>query len=265
MDEITPEIKELIDLLDKKSKLVALLAPSFPIDFSYPEIVGMLKRLGFKYVIEVAKGAAETNRQLLNLLKLHPEKRYIANPCPTIVRIIKNRYPHLVPFLAPIDSPMVATAKIASEKYPDYKRVFIGPCIVKKMEASEGHPELEILVLTYKEIKKVFEMKNISPQKGDEISFFDISNPYTRLYPISGGLAQSSCLTESLASSEYNVISGPKLVEKALREFPDKEELKVLDILTCEGGCINGPGIISKDPLDDRRQKIIDYWKGRSS
>jgi len=42
MENTTPEIKELISLLKKKNKLVAMLAPSFPVDFSYPEIIGML-------------------------------------------------------------------------------------------------------------------------------------------------------------------------------------------------------------------------------
>ena len=260
MENTTPEIKELLNLLSKKSKLAAMLAPSFPIDFSYPEIIGMLKRLGFKYVAEVARGAAETNRQLLALLKLHPHGRYITSPCPTIVRLIRNKYPELTSFLAPIDSPMIATAKIVSKKYPNYKKVFIGPCFAKKAEAKEDHSELDILVLTYKEIKKVFEIKNISPRKSDKSLSFDITGQNTRLYPVSGGLAQSSGLTRNLTDAEYDVISGPKLAEKTLQKFPTQIHLKVLDILYCEGGCINGPGTVTKDSLDRRRQKIITHW-----
>lgn len=260
MQNFTPEIKELLNLIKKKSKMVALLAPSFPVDFSYPEIVGMLKRLGFKYVVEVAAGAIKTNQQLRALLKLYPHKKYITNPCPSIVRLIKNKLPQLVPFLTPINSPMIATAKIVAKKYPDYKKVYIGPCFVKKLEAKEDCPELEILVLTYKEIAEVFKIKNIFLEKRDKSSSFDIIGPKTRLYPISGGLAQSSGLTKKLTDPEYDVVSGPKLVEKALQEFLNKPELKVLDILYCEGGCINGAGVITKDSLDRRRQKIIAYW-----
>ncbi|MEK7664635.1 MAG: hypothetical protein AAB361_00670 [Patescibacteria group bacterium] len=51
MNEITQEAKELINLIEKKSKIAAMLAPSFVVDFKYPEIVGMLKRLGFKFVL----------------------------------------------------------------------------------------------------------------------------------------------------------------------------------------------------------------------
>ncbi len=260
MKDTTPEIRELLNLVAKKSKIAAMLAPSFPVDFSFPEIVGMLKRLGFKYVVEVAVGAIKTNRQLRALLKLYPHKRYITNPCSTIVRLVKNNYPRLVPFLTPIDSPMIAAAKIVAKKYPNYKKVYIGPCFVKKIEAKEDHPELELLVLTYKEIAEVFKIKNISPEKSDRHSSFDMSGSDARLYPISGGLAQSSGLTKKLTDPEYDVISGPKLAEKAIQEFPNKPELKVLDILYCDGGCINGTGVLTKDSLDRRRQKIITYW-----
>lgn len=253
-------IKELLSLIEKKEKIVALLAPSFMVDFSYPEIVGMLKRLGFKRVVEVSAGATKTNKQLLALLKLHPKKKYITSPCPNIVRLIRNKYPRLVAFLTPINSPMSAVAKMVEKKYPKYKKVFIGPCPAKKLEAKEDYPELNILVLTYKEIVKVFEFKNILPQKNDKNTSFDVIGPKTRLYPISGGLVQSSGLTRKLTDPEYDVISGFRLAEKAIQEFPHKSELKVLDILFCSGGCINGPGVMTKNSLDRRRQKIITYW-----
>jgi len=260
-ENLTAETKEFLNLLDKKTKMAAMLAPSFPIDFDYPFIIGMLKRLGFKYVAEVARGAIETNKQLSALLKLHPNKKYIANPCPTIVRLIRNKYPRLVHFLTPIDSPMAATAKIVSKKYPGFKKVFIGPCIMKKLESKEDYPKLDILVLTYKELKKIFEIKKIIPKKSDKLFSFDITGKQTRLYSVSGGLAQSSCLNKNLTDPEYDVVSGPQLAEKTLQGFPTETNLKLLDILSCKGGCINGPGIASKDPLDKRRQKVISYWK----
>ena len=258
--KLTKEIEKLLELLEKKEKLVAMLAPSFVVDFSYPEIVGMLKRLGFKYVVEVARGAKETNRQLLALMKLYPEKRFITSPCPSIVRLIRNKYPELLPFLAKIDSPMSATARIVLKEYPDCKRVFIGPCFAKKFEAKEDWPELEILVLTYREIQTIFEIKGIFPIEEDKKERFDIAYQETRLYPISGGLAQSSGIIKSLTDPQYDVVSGPKLAEEFLRKFPYQPDLRVLDILYCEGGCINGPGVITKESLDRRRQKVINHW-----
>jgi iron only hydrogenase large subunit-like protein len=260
MENLSQEGEELVKLFDKKEKLVAMLAPSFPVVFKYPQIVGMVKRLGFKYVVEVARGAEETNKQLLALMEEHPDKRYIANPCPTIVRLIRSKYPHLVEYLAPIDSPMTATAKIVAKEYPGYKKVFIGPCLLKKLEANEDHPELGILAITFKDLQEVLKAKNVKPSFFDRFSSFDISAQETRLYPISGGLSQSSEIIKKLTDPEYDVISGSALANKVLQEFVNKPQLKVLDILNCDGGCINGPGIVSKDSLDRRRKKIIAYW-----
>jgi iron only hydrogenase large subunit-like protein len=261
--ELSPEVSELIKLLENKTKLVAMIAPSFPVVFNYSEIIGMLKRLGFKYVVEVARGAEETNKQLLALMKLHPDRKYITNPCPTIVRLIRNKYQYLLRYLTPIDSPMIATAKIVAKEYPKYKKVFIGPCIAKKLEAKEDYPELDILVLTYKELQDVFKYKNISPEKTDKSEHFDLIAQETRLYPVSGGLSQSSKIIKKFTDPEYDVISGTELSKKALDEFIGNYDLKILDILNCDGGCINGPGIVSSDSLDRRRQKVISYWKRR--
>lgn len=259
MENSSPEICKLISALEANKRLVAMLAPSFPVDFSYPEIVGKLKRLGFTYVVEVARGAMETNRELLKCLQKNPKARFITSPCPAIVRLIRNKYPELVKFLAPVDSPMCQTAKLIQQNFPGLKPVFIGPCSPKKAEATQDHPELGILVLTYKELKEIFAIKHIKEDSSDFMASFDMTGPETRLYPISGGLAQSAALNNFLTDQELDVISGPKLVEKALKGFL-RNRLRVLDILFCDGGCIAGAGITSSLPTLKRREKVITHW-----
>ena len=256
------EKEQLLEFIKNKEKMVAMLAPSFLIDFPYPEIIGRLKRLGFDYIVEVSAGAIETNKQLKSLLKQNPDKRYISNACPGVVQLIKSKYPKLVSFLAPIDTPMMAIARIVQKKYPNYKKVFIGPCFMKKIESQEN-PELDILVLTYKEIAEIFKIKKIGEEKQDSSCSFDIAGLETRLYPISGGLAQSSGIVKALTNQEWDVISGKDLVEKNLQGFSDNLEIKILDALFCDGGCVNGPGIISKDSLDNRRKKVINHWMNK--
>ncbi len=155
MEQQSPEIEELLRALKRKESLIAMLAPSFPIVFSYPQIVGKLKRLGFKRVIEVARGAQETNRQLLELLKKEPRSRYITSPCPAIVRLIRSKHPELEKYLSPTDSPMVASSKLVRDEFPGSRSVFIGPCLVKKLEARENL-RLNILAITFSELKNLF-------------------------------------------------------------------------------------------------------------
>ncbi|MEK7611500.1 MAG: [Fe-Fe] hydrogenase large subunit C-terminal domain-containing protein [Patescibacteria group bacterium] len=261
MSNLSPEAQRLVDSLAKKEKLVALLAPSFPIDFDPATIAAELKSLGFTHIVEVSAGAVETNRQLLTLLKENPQARYITSPCPTLVRLIRKKYPQLVKFLSPTDSPMVATVKIVKEKYSGYRPVFIGPCLVKKLEASEDYPDLNLLVLTYKELIQVMESLGRKTGELKEVSGFDVIETTTRLYPISGGLAQSAKVKDYLAEDEYLVVSGLREVEAALAEFEVNIKIRLLDVLFCEGGCIGGPGIASKLSLTDRRDRITRFWQ----
>ena len=250
----------LIDLINKKEKLVAMLAPSFPIVFSYPAIITMLKKIGFSYTVEVAVGAKKTNEELLALMQANPNGRYITSPCPTIVRMIKKITPGVEGYLTPgVDSPMVATAKIIRETYPDHRPVFIGPCIMKKIEAKEDCPEFNILVLTYTELSQVFSHFGIQEESNAD-DHFDISEPgQTRMYAVDGGLAHSSGITSKLPNGAVKIVSGAQENLAAIKEFDTNPAIRLLDILNCPGGCIGGPGIQSPLTKDERKQKIVDY------
>lgn len=266
MENYSPELQTFLNLLQKKTKMVAMLAPAYLIDFEYPQIAGKLKRLGFQYVVEVAAGALGTNADLVCLMKKNPPERYITSPCPTIVRLIRQQYPRLVKYLAPVASPMIQSAKLVIKKYPNYQPVFIGPCLLKKKEASEDYPQLNLIVLTFQELQKVFEILKIADDSADSQARFDIVGEPTRLYPISGGFAQSSHVNGLLSRDEYQVISGFKQVNEALNGFEKNQSIKLLDILFCDGGCISGPGIINHSlSLSERRQKVIDHWQKKSS
>ena len=257
------DVEQLIQLLKEKKHLVVMLAPSFPIMYDYPDIVKRLKQMGFHEVLEVSVGAETTNAQMLMELNKDKKKRFITSPCASAVRLIRKKYPQLEKYLAyNVDSPMVATAKIAHHKWPDAKVVFIGPCIVKKLEVSEDHPDLDILVLTYKELNEV--MNAIHPDTTKLVeNLFDLENSNTRLYPISGGLAQSSGVKEILSEDEVQVISGWKNCAEALDNFEKNTSVRLLDILFCDGGCINGPGIESTLTVEERRNKVIAYKEQR--
>ena len=252
--------EQLKILLEKKEHLVAMVAPSFPIMYGYPEIVTKLKALGFEYVVEVSVGAKKTNESVIKILKENPNSRFITSPCASFVRYVRTKHPEFLKYLAfQADSPMVATAKIVHEKYPNYKPVFIGPCIVKKLEASEDYPELNMLVLTYKEIEKILSEKNLSALPVNPLDTFDLAERSTRIYPFDGGLTDSSGIRSVLKDDEIRIISGYKNCEATLSEFETNKKIRFVDILFCEGGCINGPGIISSLPVEERKKKVLEY------
>jgi iron only hydrogenase large subunit-like protein len=254
------EKNKLIDLINNKAQMVAMLAPSFILNFNYPQIVTMLKKLGFAYVVEVSAGAKRTNEGVLAALQSNPNARFITSPCPSFVRLVRTKYPHLTRYLAlTVDSPMIATAKIVKEKYPGFKPVFIGPCIVKKLEASEDYPQLDILVLTYQEISDVFKQFNIVEEPADSNITFDILEKSTRTYPTDGGLTFTSGVDKILQPEEYKIVSGWKNCEETLLEFDSNPKLRFADVLFCEGGCINGPATDKTLTIEQRKEKVKEF------
>lgn len=251
---------KLINLLNQKAKLTAMLAPSFPIMYDPREIVTRLKSIGFSKVVEVAVGAKETNRQAVEILKNNPSTRFITSPCPSFVRYMRTKHPDLLHFVAlEVDSPMTATAKIVRKKWPDHQPVFIGPCLNKKLESSQDHPDLNILVLTYRELDLVFQKLVTNHQSLITDSSFDLTEPSTRIYPIDGGLTDSSGARNILNKEQIRVVSGWKNCETAILEFEQNKNIRLLDVLFCDGGCIMGPGIQSNLTLEERKNKILAY------
>lgn len=251
---------KVAELLEKKEKLVAMVAPSFPIMYEKKEILSRLKKLGFSYVVEVSVGAKKTNEEVLTLLKANPTARFITSPCASFVRLVRRKYPQLLPFLAfKADSPMVATTRIVHEKYPGYQAVFVGPCVVKKLEATEDYPELNILVINYKELNSILNKFDHGELDSTYFGDFDMVEKETCIYPFDGGLTISSGIKTILKDDEIRIVSGWKNCEATLEEFQSNPKIRFVDILFCEGGCINGPGVESKLTIPERKQKVLDY------
>lgn len=128
-------------LLNNDSKVAAIVAPSFPAEFQeltdYRELIGMIRAIGFDYVLEVAFGADLVADRFKKLVGGNDEY-YISSDCPSIVNYVKYYHPSLVDNLAPVVSPMVAMSRVVKTMYgKDTNVVFIGPCIAKKAESSE--------------------------------------------------------------------------------------------------------------------------------
>ena len=116
-------------LLKSGKKTVAILAPSFPAEFNemeFPELVGMIKALGFNFVNEVGFGAELVANKMKELVDSTTEERYIATACPAVFGYVKRYHPGLIPNLAPVVSPMIATARMVKKLYGnDIKIVFL--------------------------------------------------------------------------------------------------------------------------------------------
>jgi len=256
-------IEVALSLLKSSNLVAAILAPSFVAAFhecSPLQVVSALRKLGFDMVCEVAFGAELISCEYARIAPSHPEG-YISTPCPAIVDLVEIHYPELLPLLAPIVSPMIALGRyLKKEKGQHLKVVFIGPCVAKKEEIK--HPSVRgavDVVLTFAEIREIFNSKKIKLNKQDEVDFDPPKASLGRSFPLHGGLLRTAALKSDILEKNILAISGLEDT-LALMESLSKGYVKgkFIDVLFCKG-CINGP--IMEDALGPvrRRDKVIDF------
>jgi iron only hydrogenase large subunit-like protein len=191
------------------------------------------------------------------------QKYYITSPCPIVVSFIEKKYPEFVEFLIPYASPMQAMSKIAKKNFPDYKIVFISPCQAKRLLEAPKLTEYIDLVITFKELRELLDAAGINAEDLSEnhYPFDSFITESTKIYPISGGLAQTSHVRSFFKKEEICIADTIPNIDKVLAEMrAGTSPYKFIDILNCVGGCIGGPDIINRDmPLEEKKQLIIDY------
>ncbi len=252
------------EILNSDVKKVAMVAPSFPAEFhdvDYKRMIGALRKLGFNHVHEVGFGADLVSMAYKRLIDSNPDGSYIATTCPAIVAYVEKYYPELIPNLAPIVSPMIATARVLRELYGnDVKMVFIGPCVAKKGENEKDCYKGEIdEVMTFVELRELFDSLGIDRHNSADSEFDEPSAGKGALYAVSRGLLQSAGIKEDLVQGNVVVADGKVNFVDAIKEF-EKESLStnLLETLCCEG-CVMGAGINNFIPMYKRRHKVSVY------
>jgi len=246
-----PRIEEVL----KKKKCVALVAPSFVAEFSYPSVLNQLKKLGFDKSVELTFGAKMINRDYHKILE-STNKLLISSVCPGIVEMIKEKFPEYKENIIPVDSPMVATGKICRKFFPKHKLIFISPCNYKKIEAENS--EYIDYVMDYSQLKELFKKYKIGKIEKD-ILFDKFYNDYTKIYPLAGGLGKTVHLKGILKKDEIETIDGIGKVMKWL-EKPNKK-IKFLDVNFCVGGCIGGPCTDQNLTIEQKKKRVLSYAK----
>jgi iron only hydrogenase large subunit-like protein len=267
--QVRDDTERTFALLESGDEVHAIIAPSFPAEFTeFPPatLVAMLRALGFEHVHEISLGADLVAQAYRRLLEENPDKRYITTPCPAVVSYVRKYHPRLMPNLAPLVSPMVAYARVLRQEFgPDLKVVFAGPCVAKKRASIDfWHHEIEA-VLTFAELRDMFEKKGIRPEQfeGVEDAFEPPFGGIGMVFPISGGLLQTAELTEDLLTGDTIVAEGRDEFVDTISEFDlAHADTRLLDVLACQG-CYAGAGMTSDSTMLQRRTAISKYARDR--
>jgi iron only hydrogenase large subunit-like protein len=262
--------EQVKNLLASKRKSVALIAPSIASEFDditdYRKFVGMIRSLGFDYVHENSFGVDLIARAYADLFEQAKGKYYITANCPAIVKIIEKFNPDLVPNLAPLVSPMIATAMVVKKLYgDDIATVYIGPCIDSKDESLlYNSGKLIEGVLTFIELRQLFDEFKIQERL---VTMSEFDPPYGfwgALYPLPAGILQAAGIKRDLVTSRVITASGKDDILDAINDF-DKYIDTIhhhFNLFFCSG-CLLGPGMLHHTERFKRRSLVRRYAQKR--
>ncbi len=210
-------------------------------------VLNALIHMGFDDVFEVSAAAelvSDATRVLLS------EKRdglpLISTACPSIVRLIRVRFPNLIPQMLPLKPPVEIAASMAVRRAMEKTGLsreeigvfFISPCPSKVTYAKAP------LGTEKSEIDHVLAIKDVYPhllshmKKVDEDNMMDLAT--SGKIGISWG--RSGGEASGLFTDNYLAADGIENCIRVLEDLEDQkfDNLKFVELNSCSGGCVGG-------------------------
>lgn len=240
-----------IDAINDYEFTVALPAPSLYGQFNNIDdintILNALISLGFDRVFEVSGAAELVSEKTREYVESHPEQWPIINTaCPTILRLIRGRFPSLIDHLMPLKAPVEVAAQIAKKRAVaetglDPSKIgifFISPCPSKVTETHAPVAATKSAVDQVLAIKDVYPLL-LSAMKNEKENPPDISisGKIGVGWGVTGGEAAGLLDEDAIAADGLsNVIE----VLENLEDQKFKQPIKFIELNACPGGCVGG-------------------------
>ena len=273
-----PDVQKLLnEMMEEERETYILVAPAFlgqfPEAVTAGELRAAFKALGFQGMIEVAvfadiltlKEALEFDKNITS----QEDYQLTSCCCPVWIALIRNVYKELMPHVPATVSPMIAGGRVVKKLHPTARTVFVGPCMAKKKEAKEPDIADAIdCVLTFQEVKALFDAADVQPEKFEEKDR-EHSSRAGRIYAHTGGVSEAVKETvkqlnpnrwiEVRAEQADGVPGCRELIEKLKN---GETRANFFEGMACPGGCVGGPRAIL--PKEEGKEHVVRYGEEAS-
>ncbi len=239
-----------MDVMRQYRYKVALPAPALYSQFNNLDdvniVLNALLLMGFDDVFEVSAAAELVSDATREYLTEHEDNLpIISTACPSVVRLIRVRFPNLISHLLPLKPPVEVAAELAVErarKKTGLERKDIGICFISPCPSKVTYVRSP-LGIEQSQVDHVLAIKDVYPQLlanmkevGDEPLELATSGKIGISWGRSGGEA-SGLFTES-----YLAADGIENVIRVLEDLEDEKfpNLKFVELNACNGGCVGG-------------------------
>lgn len=222
--------------LKSGAKLIVSVAPSYAAYFKLETIEPLrraLMKLGFVDLTETAAGAYMVKTAYEKLMDEGGDT-LVSSCCSTLNMYVKRHMPEAIPFMAPVDTPIRAHAKLLKREHPEYRVVFLTPCISKKAECDELGSPVDF-VITFDEMHQWLQEEGIELEEQKAAEDDKLTS---RLFAIGGGILRTMKRKEGIG---YASVDGFDNCVRTLKDIvAGKLKGYFIEMNACEGSCIGG-------------------------
>jgi diguanylate cyclase (GGDEF)-like protein len=208
------------------------------------QVVNACYAAGFWVVQRGVVGDELVAREYLRLWEDTGWGTLIRSTCPVVVRQVERRFPELVPYLAPVTTPLAAEARYLRALYgAELPIVAAGVCL------GSGAPEVDATI-TFADLAALLTRRGV--RLTDQAAYFTrIPEERRRHFSTAGGMP-----LEPVVGRRWRTVRGLEELESIAQAVAvDRIDLGFVDILPCEA-CLDHPLIGAEAGLFRRRQIV---------
>jgi len=212
------------------------------------QVVNACYAAGFRMVHRGVIGDELVAQEYLKLWGDEEWGTMIRSTCPVIVETVRKEYPELIPYLAPVQTPVAAEARYLKAMYGRSLPVaYAGVCL------TEGGPDVDAAI-TFEELDTLLDKRRV--RVSDQPNYFTrIPEERRRHWSTAGGLPLELLTQERQSSRRFRKVRGLGALKPIARAVVERIDLGFVDILPCEG-CLDHPLLGPKDELFRRREIV---------
>lgn len=197
--------------------------------FAQGKLVSALRKLGFKYVLDVTFAAdltiMEEANELVERIKNNGKLPMFTSCCPSWIKYAEQYYPELLHNISTCKSPIGMQGEIVHKYFAnklsiDEKNIYtvaITPCTAKKYEIAREEIPGTDLVITAKELTDIIREKEIDFNNLADDNYDSLLGEGTGAGMIFGN---TGGVMEAALRTAYNILTGEELAKDAI-EFMD--------------------------------------------
>lgn len=209
---------------------------------NFRQLAAVVKKLGATRVEETAIGTMRVMKEYERLATEAEMTNIFTSACPSANFLIQKYYPELIKYLAPVDTPVEAHAKMMRKAYGDGIRVVaVGPCIAcHKLVNISYNGELIDAYINFEELEHWMRDAGLELTQEEDSETYLASNYRGRYFDESGGVFRALPTDIKHNYMQWS-IDGSSRIMNTFNGMNESIKGYFMELVGCQNSCLGGP------------------------